>query len=327
MNAHIRCRAIFMCLTVLMCICLLATSEAMSQMRTWKGRSQRLQVVAEYVETVGDSVRLRTPDGKIITWRMALLSDADRAYLANLAQTPADVPEQEGLGLRERLGPDAQEFLIRGGQSRDFPVRLEGPSVVQAEVRWRGLVRELQLAVRGRQGAEWGRTTLERRSADTGTGTLRVEIGADKLPAAGADIVVRITNPSRGTALGALRLSVTPLLTPPPDDEPLIVDPADPSIVELRLAATRPLRRGALATMKNARVQVGPATERSLAEVVAGIARTHEGLGRQLQAAHLQRGVLAAAPQFRNEVLEFPDAYVVTWTASANVADPQRTSS
>jgi len=116
-----------------------------------------------------------------------------------------------------------ETFSIRGGQSKDFSVRLPGPSVVNAEIRWRGLVRELQVSFVGSDGRQLGSKAMRRTSTDAGSGTLRVKVRRQQVPA----MTVRVKNTSRGTALGRIRVSATSLEPDEPDepDEPKIPIP------------------------------------------------------------------------------------------------------
>jgi len=217
----------------------------------------------------------------------------------------------------------AKAFAIRGGETEDFRFDVDRPSVVTAEVTWRGLVRELQVSLVGRNGTQLGRTSPQRRSTDPGKGTLRVELSATQLADAGPSMTVRVANTSRATALGRIAISATPL-GPLPPDEPgvpvIVVD--DPSIKELTLRTHKPLRQGSLRSLGNAQVSVGPDTTRMLKQVVQGVVAEHRVLADELRSAMRRPGVLLKTPTTETQVIEFADAYVVSWSTKIVVIDP-----
>lgn len=182
--------------------------------RTWTGRGGRLKIEAEYVDTVGNSVRLRKTNGEVMTVPLRLLSGADQQYIKELEQQAPEDPPDEDTTRTDSLELVAESFSIRGGQSKDFSARLSGPSDVAADVSWRGLVRELEVSFLGSDGRELGSQTMERTSAQAGSGTLRVEVRDEQA----TSLTIRIKNSSRRTALGKIKVSAS-LLEPPSPTE------------------------------------------------------------------------------------------------------------
>lgn len=73
-------------LTIAFFVALICAVASDALARTWTGRRGRLKVEAEYVETVGNLVRLRKTNGEVITVLLRLLSDADRQHIKELQQ-------------------------------------------------------------------------------------------------------------------------------------------------------------------------------------------------------------------------------------------------
>ncbi|MHB8971138.1 MAG: SHD1 domain-containing protein [Pirellulaceae bacterium] len=92
-----------------------APTHAASELRTWTSSDGNYVVRAELVDAVGVHVRLRKPDGSIVSVPINKLIPADRSFLAAQSakahsakkKTPADTPteaEKSARATLEQLG-------------------------------------------------------------------------------------------------------------------------------------------------------------------------------------------------------------------------------
>jgi len=94
---------------VLLCVCV-----SLASAREWKSRTGRLRVEAEYVETTGNMVRLRrTSDGKIISFPILFLSQADQEYIKERQQQPDDEDTDDESSETVPVKSDAKPPIFR----------------------------------------------------------------------------------------------------------------------------------------------------------------------------------------------------------------------
>jgi len=97
-------------------------------------------------------------------------------------------------------------------------------------------------------------------------------------------------------------------------------DPEDP--LAKRIQLERPLRQGSLNDFKNIVFKIDQASSISLESLSQKAFVEQDQLRNALQSIR-SAGVLAQAPEFKNEVLEFKDAFAVTKSTSIIVSNPQ----
>jgi hypothetical protein len=116
-------------LTVVLLAALFCAVVSDASARTWTGRRGRLKVEAEYVETVGNSARLRKTNGQVITVPLLLLSDADREYIKKLEQEKA---REQADGPREV--ETTTGGIVRPGDGNNYEEATAGNNYEEATI-------------------------------------------------------------------------------------------------------------------------------------------------------------------------------------------------
>ena len=79
--------------------------------REWTDRSEKHRVEATLVEVGDGSVRLKKPDGKVVTLALDELSQADRDFLANESGEPAEREDKQDSPAQQKKGATSGPLL------------------------------------------------------------------------------------------------------------------------------------------------------------------------------------------------------------------------